>query len=345
MTKGPAVPRNTRRITLRRVRRIAPRFVLAGLLLSAGTAPRVMPAQDAPVAPDVKKYLVQFVDKLREFRVGRDEVDWKQVESKTLAAAAGAQSITEAFPAIRAALIEIHDPWAMYRSASGQVVGPDQPRCVRSNAGTPTAPADIGYLKVTPIPNRGIRAEREAAVAVRTALKKGDTDGAVHWIIDLRGHFMGSLASAVVGLAPIMGDGTAFKMQYANTSVPFDATQSSIKADGQELQMDIGKFALANKKRRIAVLVDGGTAGVGELLAIAFEGRSDARVFGVPTCGIPPLRLVPQKLKDGAEFTLSAMRVMDRDGKVYRGPIEPHERIDDEARLFTRAMEWLSTGK
>ena len=79
--------------------------------------------------------------------------------------------------------------------------------------------------------------------------------------------------------------------------------------------------------------------------AIAFEGRSDARVFGVPTCGIPPIRLVPQKLKDGAEFTLSAMRVLDRDGKVYRGPIEPHERIDDEARLFERAMAWVSTGK
>ncbi len=334
MAKDPAIPRITRQI------------LLAGLLLLAATsAPRMLGAQDAAIAPDVKKYLQQFVDKLREFRVGRDDIDWKQVESRTLAAAAGAQSITAAFPAIRTALIEIQDPWAMYRSASGQVVGPDQPRCVRSNAGTPTVPADIGYLKVTPIQNRGIRAEREAAVAVRTALKKGDTDGAVHWIIDLRGHFMGSLASAVVGLAPIMGDGTAFKMQYANTVVPFDATQSSIKADGQELQMDIGKFALANKKRRIAVLVDGGTAGVGELLAIAFEGRSDARVFGVPTCGIPPLRLVPQKLKDGAEFTLSAMRVLDRDGKVYRGPIEPHERIDDEARLFERARAWVSTGK
>ena len=98
-------------------------------------------------------------------------------------------------------------------------------------------------------------------------------------------------------------------------------------------------------KRRISVLVDVGTAGVGELLAIAFEGRSDARVFGTPTCGIPPLRLVPQKLNDGAEFTLSAMRIMDRDGKVYRGPIEPHERIEDEAMLFARAISWMSTGK
>ena len=302
-------------------------------------------AQDTPVAPDVRKYLQQFVDKLREFRVGRDEVDWKQVESRTMAAAAGAQTITEAYPAIRVALVEIHDPWAMYRSASGQVVGPDQPRCLRTNATTPSVPPDVGYLKVTPIPNRGIRAEREAAVAVRTALKKGDTGGAVHWIIDLRGHFMGSLASAVVGLSPIMGDGTVFKMQYANTVIPFNSNQSSIKADGQELQMDMGKFALTNRKRRIAVLVDGGTAGVGELLAIAFEGRSDARTFGVPTCGIPPLRLVPQKLKDGAEFTVSAMRVMDRDGKVYRGPIEPHERIDDEATLFERAIAWVSTGK
>ncbi len=110
--------------------------------------------------------------------------------------------------------------------------------------------------------------------------------------------------------------------------------------------MDMGKFALTNRKRRVGVLVDGGTAGVGELLAIAFEGHSDARTFGVPTLRYSSaLRLVPQKLKDGAEFTVSAMRVMDRDGKVYRGPIEPHERIEAEATLFERAIAWVSTGR
>ena len=54
---------------------------------------------------------------------------------------------------------------------------------------------------------------------------------------------------------------------------------------------------------------------------------------------------MPQKLNDGAELTVSAMRIMDRDGKVYRGPIEPHERIEEEAKLFERAIAWLSTGK
>jgi hypothetical protein len=315
------------------------------IALATASAPGTASAQEAPIAPDVRKYLQHVVDKLREFRVGRDEVDWKQVEFKTMAAAAGAQSIPDAYPAIRVALVEIHDPYAMYRSVSGQVIGPDQTRCIRGKATIPSVPGDVGYLKVTPTLNRGIRAEREAAVAVRTALKKSDDGGAANWILDLRGHFMGSLPSAVIGLSPLMGEGTVFTMQYANTEIPFTSKQSSIKADGEELQMDLGKFALSNRKRRIAVLVDGGTAGVGELLAIAFAGRSDARLFGVPTCGIPPMRLVPQKLKDGAEFTLSAMRVIDRDGKVYRGPIEPHERIEDEAQLFERALVWVATGR
>jgi carboxyl-terminal processing protease len=318
------------------------------LTLGVAGAPRTLAAQDksaaAPIAPDVKAYLRQFIDRLREFRVG-DDVDWRQVETKTLAAAAGAGSITEAYPAIRTALVEMHDPWALYRSASGQTIGPDQPRCIPTRTTAPTVPGDVGYLKVTPIASRGIRAEREAAVAVRNALKTGDDQGAVHWIVDLRGHFMGSLPAGVIGLSPLMGNGTVFKMQYANAAVPFNANQSSIKTNGEELQMDLGKFTLSNKPRRIAVLVDGGTAGVGELLAIAFMGRSDARVFGTPTCGIPPLRLVPQKLKDGAQFTLSAFRVRDRDDRLYRGPVEPHERIDDEATLFSRALAWVSTGK
>ncbi len=319
--------------------------MLAGLLvLGVTTVPRVAAAQDKALAPSVKSYLQQLVDRLREFRPGGD-VDWGEIESKTLAAAGGAQSITEAYPAIRVALTEINDPWSMYRSATGQVLGPEAPRSTRSRATAPSVPGDVGYLKVAPIPNRGIRFEREAAVAMRTALKSGDDAGAAHWIVDLRGHFMGALPGAVIGLSPLMGDGTAFRMQYANSVVPFDAGSTSIKANGEEVQMDIGKYRLSNRKRRVAVLVDGATAGVGELLAIAFMARGDARVFGTPTCGIPPLRLVPQKLKDGAQFTLSAFRVQDRDGKLYRGPIEPHERIEDEAEMFSRALGWVSTGK
>ncbi len=320
-------------------------FVLAGLLVVAEVgAPRVLTAQDKPIASDVKTYLRQFVNRLHEFRVG-DDVDWGQVESKTLAAAAGAQSITDAYPAIRVALVEIHDPWAMYRSATGQTVGPDQPQCVRINTTAPTVPTDVGYLKVTPVPNKGAGYDRDAATAMRGALKTGDNNGAVHWIVDLRGHFMGSLPAGVIGLSPLMGEGTVFKMQYANSVVPFNGAESSVKADGQELQMELGRFKLSNRKRRIAVLVDGATAGVGELLAIAFMGRSDARVFGTPTCGIPPLRLTPQKLKDGAEFSVSAFRIRDRDDRLYRGPVEPHERINDEAGLFARVLTWVSVGK
>lgn len=321
------------------------RSLMCTAVLAAITVglPPALPAQDKPIASDVKSYLHQLIDRLREFRVG-DGVNWGEVESKTLAAATGAQSISEAYPAIRVALTEISDPWAAYRSATGQTVAPEQPRCVRSKATTPSVPSDVGYLKVTPTPSRGVRAEREAAVAERSAIKSGDENGAVHWIVDLRGHFMGSLPAGVIGLAPLMGDGTAFKMQYANAMVPFDANQSSIKVNGDELQMDIARLKLSNRKRRVAVLVDGATAGVGELLAISFMGRSDARVFGTPTCGIPPLRLTPQKLKDGAEFSVSAFRVRDRDDRLYSGPVEPHERIDDESQLFSRTLGWLSTG-
>lgn len=323
------------------LRRVLAAFVAVAL----GAAPPVLTAQDKPMSPDVKKYLQQLITGLRQFRVGREEVNWREVESKTMAAASGAQTIPEAFPAIRVALTEIRDPWAMYRAASGQSVGPDGPRCLQTKWSAPIVPDEVGYLRVIPVVSRGIRSEREAAVATRSAIKAGDDRGALNWIIDLRGHFMGALPAAVMGLAPLMGDGTAFKMQYADVVVPFMAGQSSIKADGQEMQMDLGKFALSRKKFRVAVLVDGGTAGVGELLAIAFEGRTDARIFGQPTCGIPPLRLVPQPLKDGAVFTVSAMRILDRNDKAYLGPIQPHERIDEESKLFERVIAWLASGQ
>ncbi len=327
------------------LRRSVRTIAIVSVLAVGLTLPRISYAQDKPIASDVKKYLQQLVNGLRQYRVGRDEIDWGQVESKTMAAAAGAQTIPDAFPAIRVALAEIKDPWAMYHAATGQNVGPDAPRCIPSRVTAPTVPTSVGYIRVAPIPARGTRAEREAAVAIRAALKTADDAGAENWIVDLRGHFMGSLPAPVMGLAPLMGDGTVFKMEYADAIVPFNADQTSIKANGQEMAIDGSKFSLTHKKPRVAVLVDGGTAGVGELLTVAFENRDNARVFGTATCGIPPLRLVPQKLKDGAEFTLSAMRIIDRLDKRYRGPIEPHERIETETALFERVLAWVNTGK
>ena len=77
---------------------------------------------------------------------------------------------------------------------------------------------------------------------------------------------------------------------------------------------------------------------------IAFRDRSDARSFGVATCG---LTTGNQSffLSDGASLILTVSTMADRSLKAYGGVLVPDEVIDDPAQTVARAVSWLETGR
>ena len=59
-------------------------------------------------------------------------------------------------------------------------------------------------------------------------------------------------------------------------------------------------------------------------MAVAFRGREDARFFGYPTAGVPTNNET-FRLSDGAALLLTVADDADREGRIYRGPINPDE--------------------
>ena len=99
---------------------------------------------------------------------------------------------------------------------------------------------------------------------------------------------------------------------------------------------------------RVAVLVDRGTAGPGELLAQALRSRLGAEILGSRTFGRASLQeFIP--LEDGGMIRLSVARCVGPDGESWeRDGLEPDQAVDmdpedsgDEDSVLLKALELL----
>jgi C-terminal processing protease CtpA/Prc len=96
------------------------------------------------------------------------------------------------------------------------------------------------------------------------------------------------------------------------------------------------------------VLIDRETGSSGELIAIAFRGRSDARFFGEATFGAASSTF-PYALSDGAQIFLVTGTMVDKKGNEYPDGIVPDQEILSESTITTAdpvirvAAQWLSS--
>lgn len=102
---------------------------------------------------------------------------------------------------------------------------------------------------------------------------------------------------------------------------------------------------------RIAVLIDGGTYNVAELMALAIKTGAKARLIGAPTAG-DASQAVLYQLKDGSAFTLTIGRYygMDKTTFHHRG-VQPNDRVVGAPTMrgqpngdpaLDKALSWLA---
>lgn len=96
----------------------------------------------------------------------------------------------------------------------------------------------------------------------------------------------------------------------------------------------------------VAVLIGPWTMSSGEMLTIAFLTRERTRTFGEPSGGLTTITgFFP--LSDGSTLVLPTGRAATRDGREFRGKIEPHTpvpfskwpTVEDE--VVEAAAHWL----
>jgi carboxyl-terminal processing protease len=359
------------------------RTIALSILLVLATFVTAGAQSNTSLSVEAKAYLEQALDIMQQQALRKRSIDWSAVRKSTLEQAAGAQTPIDTYEALRFALRQVN-PHSFLQLSPEQTKQEAARKTVRQAPavqGTQPPTEPRGKVERPPSPFRERRqpeghihklGDRTAARVVvpsfvaddagqfatklQRIVAEMDAAHACGWVIDLRGNGGGNMWPMLVGIGPVLGEGEVgafLDAEGVKSTWRYRDGKSSIRsADGSEevtAKVEGTPYRLTATPP-VAVLIDRGTASSGEIIAIAFRGRTLTRFFGEDTMGFSTVNK-GFALPDGANIVLTTGVSMDRTGAEYGGAIAPDERIPiGESQVPTNddptvraALKWLST--
>jgi hypothetical protein len=300
----------------------------------------LLSAQAVPISSQAESHLAEIVAVLQREWVHRDKMDWDNFRLRVLERAGAAQTIPDTYDAIRLALTLLGDKHTYYRTAGRENMwNPESPSqvtgtCEPAPLVMPPLPAEIGYVRIRITPPT-------PKAAIQDAIRNGDRQGIIGWIVDLRNSRGGNMWPALAGIGSVLGEGTAgFFVDARNDAMPWGYTDGRAWEGNETVEEIDAPYPLAIPHPKVAVLTDIGVASAGESIAVAFRGRPNTRSFGTATCGLSTA-IATFLLSNGARINVAVSVLADRTMRRYGGVIEPDELVMDPAQVVPRAIAWL----
>jgi len=304
------------------------------------STPNTPNAPSGTLSPAARAYLTELVAVMQEHSLNRTKIDWNAFRTSVMTAAGAAQSVEQTFPAIRTALELLGDGRSVYRPVTGTPISVAR-SCAVPSASSPTLPGTVGYVRVGAF--NGSAAEATAfANALQGAIAAADRDGLAGWIVDVRGNGGGNMWPMLAGVGPVLGTGRVGHFVDAlGAASAWEYRDGGSWLSGVLLQAVDTPYRLHQESPRVAVLIDGATAGSGEAVAIAFQRRPETRSFGTATCG---LSSAGQQftMSDGALLIVTVSVMADRTRAGNGAQIVPDEPVTDPREAEQRAVAWLT---
>jgi len=320
---------------------------IAWLLLAAcGGDSSPTAAPPPPLAPPsalAAQYLGEIMDLMQARSLHRYRIDWAKFRTDVLAAAAGAQSVRDTYPAIMVALRALGDDHSIYQSPGGAIMWAGTRICFAPAPARPTLPAGVGYVAVGAFSGGG-GAATTFATGIQDAIRAADDSTITGWVVDLRGNGGGNMWPMLAGVGPVLGEGVAGHFIAADGLETAWIYQGGTSIIGGTPVVRVEQpYQLRRTAPRVAVLIDLAVGSSGEATAIAFKGRPDTRFFGMPTCGLSTANQ-GFPLSDGAVLNLTTAVMADRHKRAFGGMVEPDERTGSTLELERRLAEWFRSG-
>jgi C-terminal processing protease CtpA/Prc len=323
-------------------------FLMVGAAVIAPGAVAVTASElttPAPMSPEAKAYVDQAIALFREQHINSAKMDWPALARKVYAAASGARSSADTYPAIRLIINELGEKHTNF-------IEPDRARAnATGHASGNALPPPLHLPEVVQLANRigAVRlygfagSPEQGTLYAQTGRAKIDqlkTSGACRFILDLRQDTGGNMYPMLTAVGGLLGDGVLGSFEDAHGNL----SHWLLKNGQATSEADDPGMALPAPDRTalpLAVLIGPMTMSAGEFTAMSFEGRANTRFFGSPTGGfVTANHLVP--LSDGAEIVMTVAWGMDRTGKKYVDRIVPDEETGDGPSAESAAVKWLS---
>lgn len=297
------------------------------------------PALAEPSA-EAKAYLDQAIELIRANHRKSAQGDWPKINAEAQLRIADAKSTKDTYPAIRSILATLNEPHSFLidpiEAASSQGNQQAKQPNVANKPPMPAWQIENRRFGVLTLPglimlgDSGWQKGQDYMNTARNGLIKMDKNKICGWVIDLRQNDGGNMWPMMWSVDPLLGPSPfgAFLPVKGKTE-KWVRAQDQIFPTSETLPETVPNFRLKHETAPLAVLIGPGTGSSGEMMAIAFIGRKNVRVFGNPSYGFTSANKT-YPLNDGAFLVLTETSVSDRSGKEYFGPIVPDERVSDE---------------
>lgn len=164
------------------------------------------------------------------------------------------------------------------------------------------------------------------------------------WIVDLREHQGRDMWAPLAALSGLLDGPSVGAFVTRQGREEWIVDRGAARIAGGAAMVDLELPPEPPFTGPIAVLLSEHTTNVGELVAVAFEGRARTRFFGAPTKGFPDSGVHAHALSDGSTLRVLDTRDADRNGVVYRESVTPDEPLDASVHtdaIPQAAVDWV----
>lgn len=296
--------------------------------------------------PEVKQYVSRYLSIIKQNSIYTNELNWANIESNINLLTRYIYSLSEAQVLVEYILQKLRsegDTHSFLQSPGWteklRMMG--QPFPV-SKILSP----DIGYINIPRFTSEEVSVARKFASVLQECIRELDQKRNVDkWIIDLRENTGGGMYPAIAGLGPLLGNGPLGQFVGYKDGQIYHLSWSYSKGKAM-----LGKNVMAKvdnpykniqKKIKIALLVGPNTSSSGEMIAIAFIGKSGVTLIGQPTAGlISGNSAFP--LLNGNILYLASAYTKDRLGKTYKKGIYPDFLSNSDEANIQNANDWFN---
>ncbi len=335
---------------------------VAGIFLAAaaacGEADPLDPiggGNTAGMSTSARTYLNNALEFMQEVFLYRARVNWTQVRAVAADSARNAQTPTQTYPGIRAAIRLLNDRHSGFwppEAAPGRVDAPPNNPLYLTSGSTR---GKLAYLYVPTF--TGINAVGRAD-SILAVVRQLDQSAPCGWILDLRNNPGGYWAAMIAGLNPLIGDGRFGGLVDADSNRAFFYSYGASAGVVQDTPRDSLEYLRASSSYRlrrpgapVAILQGGLTASAGEMIILAFRGpnKPAMRSFGTYTYGVTTVPAGVYLPPDSAFLNITAAVMFDGNRRVYGDSIAADERIAGPGQsdpnvqdvVYRAAEQWL----
>lgn len=318
---------------------------VVGLLIAIGGFILTPQASASPVA---EQYAERALELVAERHLNSRKADWKKLKAEFRQRLSGDETTSDTYTDIEWLLMQLGEKHSFLirpGALKQQGVTTSGKRATTSMPQVTWVGRDIRLVNLPPLITFGAEGEmlgRQYEASLRQELSDPSTPPICGWIVDLRQNTGGNMWPMLNGLGSLLGPSPLGYFMYPDGSnVPWVRVNGRIST-GERSMRPTPKQSSDNKlpiPMPVAVLIGPNTMSSGEMVAIAFRGRTNTRFFGSPSAGLTTGD-VPHTLSDGAVLVLTETGIADYMLRPIRGPIEAEVSQPSRDGLES-AVNWL----